>query len=287
MKRLNLFWGKGRSPIPYWILGIAASLLAIYLGLVWKSEDTAHLGMSVLFLAAAGMLFWDKRNHLKFGSTLIAQLTGILITLCLFWQSTVLYHDPFLTDNLPDPMLRIFPFLAAFSLALFASGFRGVRQYWQELTILFFLGIPSILTLFLPDISPITAKFSGFLLWYTGFNVSINDVFINLPTGSVEVYRGCSGIESMTYLLGISIVGLVMFPISPGKRFFVPFLAVLIGFLVNSIRVALMAILAASNQKSAFVYWHEGSGSLVFGAIAIFAFWVVYQLLLKQEKYVG
>jgi exosortase/archaeosortase family protein len=55
---------------------------------------------------------------------------------------------------------------------------------------------------------------------------------------------------------------------------------VLLGFIVNGIRVALMAILVASSNKSAFTYWHGGDGSLIFAIISMVLFgifcWFAY-----------
>ena len=274
-----------RSPhtSQYWLLGITAALVAIYMALVWLSGNTAHIGMSLLFYLAAGMVFLEKRHSLLLQSGILSNVVGAaLVGFCL-WQSSVLLHDPQLTSDLPDPMLRLFPFVSALAVGVLASGFKGLKQYWQELTLLFFLGGPSVLFTFLPDISPITAQFSAFLLWVVGFNVSVQDVYIRLPAGAVKVYTGCSGIESITYLLGLSAIALILFPIPRMKAVFIPILAMLIGFAVNGVRVAIMAVLATSNTI-AFDYWHKGEGSLIFGVTAVFTFGFCYWLLHKHQQ---
>lgn len=266
----------------YCLLASTVALSAVYLTLLWRAGDDAHLGMSLLFGMAAGNLLWEKRHSLRFGSDLLsASGGGLLIGLVLWHVAT--NPTPAPEEALPV-VLRIMPFVSAFGLCLIASSFKGLKQYWQELTILFFLGIPSVLVTFLPDISPITAKVSAFLLWYIGFDVSVQGVYVSLPTGAVQVYSGCSGMESMTYLLGMSIICLLTFPITGIRRFFIPIFAVLIGYFVNIIRVALMVILSAAQNKAAFDYWHVGNGSLIFGAVAIILFGLFYLLLMQQEK---
>lgn len=263
----------------FWLTVISISLIAIYVVLVWQSGDIAHLGMSLLFGVAAGMLFWEKRGQLRFGSTLFCKLLGGMLIGWMICQSIGSLQS---YQNSLNPVLRLFPVISALGMCLFVSGASRLRQHWQELTILFFLGTPSIIASFLPDISPITAKFSGYLLWYSGFQVTLTDSYINLPTGAVQVYSGCSGLESMTYLLGLSAISLIMFPVSRFKQITIPLLALLIGFTVNGIRVALMAVLAASQNRQAFDYWHEGDGSLIFGAAAVLIFWGVQQLLQRE-----
>ncbi|MBV6626268.1 MAG: cyanoexosortase A [Rivularia sp. (in: Bacteria)] len=260
----------------YWLLGIAGGLEAIHLTLTWGIEDFGHLGMSVLFLMALGSLISDKRNNLIFESNLSSSLTGVLLIGLVLWGSIAFPEE--------RNFIYVVPIISALSVSFLASGFKGLKQYWQELTILFFLGVPIVISSLLFDISPLTAKFSAFLLHYLGFNVSLNGMNINLPTGGVEVYYGCSGIETMTYLLGLSVIALFMFPISRQKQPFVPIVGVTLGFIINAIRVAIMAILVASGEKEAFHYWHEGNGSRMFVVLAVLIFGSFYWLLLQQEE---
>ncbi len=258
----------------YWILGIAAGLQAICLTLVWKADDTGHFGMSLLFLLAIGSLIWEKRHTLKFESEFLPSIVGMALIGWVLWQSA----------NLADGnTMRLLPFASALGAALLASGFKGLKQYWQELTILFFLGVPSVIASFLFDIAPLTAKFSAFLLHYFGFDVVNQGVFINLPNGGVEVTDECSGLDTIIYILSVSVLALVMFPVNRSKRLFVPIVAIIIGFVINGIRVVMLAIFAASD-KAAFDNWHGGQASYLYGMIGIVIFGCFYWLLLQREE---
>ncbi|MEM6400111.1 MAG: cyanoexosortase A [Cyanobacteria bacterium P01_D01_bin.116] len=260
--------------IRYWLLGIFGGLEAIYLTLVWKADDTGHLGMSLLFLFAVGSLIWEKRDTLKFESEVVPSIVGIGLIGWVLWESV----------NLADGnIMRLLSFTSALGVALLASGFKGLKQYQKELTILFFLGVPSVIASFLFDISPLTAKFSAFLLHYFGFSVVSQGVFIHLPNGSIEVIHECSGIDTIIYILSVSVLALVMFPLHRSKRFFVPVVAIIIGFVINGIRVAMLATFAASNQ-AAFENWHGGQASYLYGMIGILFFGCFYWLLLHQEE---
>ncbi|BAQ60732.1 hypothetical protein GM3708_1138 [Geminocystis sp. NIES-3708] len=244
----------------------------------WKMGNVAHAGMSALFWLAIYSMLWDKRQELIFKKQLIPSILGILL---IGWTLFVSKSIPTEKEN---NLLSIAPFIFSVGVSLIAAGFYGLKQFKAELLIIFFLGIPRVILQSFLNISPLTAKVSSFFLHYLGFNVILDGVFIHLEKGSVKVYEGCSGIESITYVLGLSVICLIMFPISKKYRYFVPFVAILTGFFVNAVRVVLMSILVAIGEKKAFVYWHEGEGSLVFGMIAVMTFGLFYWYLMNQTE---
>ncbi|PSO59060.1 MAG: cyanoexosortase A [Cyanobacteria bacterium QH_2_48_84] len=259
----------------FWLLGIAAGLIAIHLTLTWRADDSNLLSSSFLFWLAAGWLVWEKRDSLNFQSGLFSSLAGILLIAIVAIRSVSLPSINFLNAS---------PFISALGLALLASGIGGLKQYWRELTILFALGIPKVLLapLIETKIALWTAQFSTFLLWYTGFDISREGRFLYMPTGAVEVDTACSGVQSAFQLLSIAVLVLVMFPTNGVKRIFIPILAFLLAFVVNTFRVVLMALLAVSQNEGAFHFWHEGEGSLIFSVISVLLFGLLYFGLLQQ-----
>lgn len=137
------------------------------------------------------------------------------------------------------------------------------------------------------DISLWTAKFATVLLWYLGFEVVRQGVFIAVKNAIVEVYSGCSGIEQMLQLAGLSVVFLVLFPTTRVQKFLVPIVAVLIGFIINGFRVAVLAVLANPATKAAFEYWHKGDGSLLFSMMSVFGlgFFCLFLLRLNNAEH--
>jgi cyanoexosortase A len=230
----------------------------------------------MLFWLVVADQLWKKHQRLCLGSSRQALLVGVLLIAWVLVQSI---------KGADISFLRLSPFVAAVSLGLLASGFQGLKQYWQELLILFFLGVPRvILSPPLLDISPLTAQFSAFLLWCCGFEVSLQGVEILLPEGGVLVYEGCSGIEAMTYLLGLSVIFLVIFPTRKLMKFLVPFVGLSLGFVVNGGRVALLATLVAAKQLEAFHYWHEGDGSKLFAIGSVVLFSLFCLNLVRQQQ---
>lgn len=273
----------------FWLLAAAALLSAIYFAVIVNAGDTAHLGISGLFYLAVASLLWDRRKKIKPQTSLLGIILGaVMIAMVLALSLYVIQLDLGKGDIVNAEVsslasLRLLPLISGLALAFLTLGIKGLRSFWRELTILFFLGAPSIVASFVIDLSPITARFSAFLLWYSGFDVVLKGLVIALPGGGVEVYYGCSGIESMAYLLGLSAVCLVMFPLFGIKRFFMPMIAIAVGFFINAVRVSLMAILSASGDKAAFDYWHQGDGSLIFGLAAVLIFGSIYMLVLQRN----
>ncbi|MEG3919540.1 MULTISPECIES: cyanoexosortase A [unclassified Microcoleus] len=248
----------------YWLLGIASGLIAIHLTLTSRTNDTDLFGTMLLFWGVVAFLIWERHESLTFESGVFASFLGSsLIALILLKSSSISGYDFF---------IRATPFLSGISLALLASGTKGLKQYWQELLILGYTAIPPGLIGVFVDVALLTAKFSAFLLHYVGFEVVRKGVFLILEKGSVEVYHGCSGVNAMLQLLGLALVFLLMFPTTTGQKIVLPFVAIITAFLVNAARVGLLAVLVSLSQPEAFKYWHEGNGSVIFSMISVFIF---------------
>jgi len=258
-------WSRLVPGLNFWILGIGAGLISIHLTLTSRIHFSDLWGTSALFWAASCSLLWDKRSQLKTESGFFPSLLGALLLFLVLAKSSSIYGY--------DLFLRFFPLISALGFGLLVSGFKGLKQYWQELLLLSFIVIPPGLLLKFIDFGTLTAKFTAFILWYAGLAVSRQGLDLILPTGKVEVASGCTGAHAILQLLGISLVFLFMFPgTSRKQKIMLPLVAVAVAFVTNSLRVALMAILVAYSDRVAFDYWHSGTGSLIFSAIAVAIF---------------
>ena len=286
MKSTNSFLVKPTKNNPFLLLIITAFLITIYLTSTWKvGSDLVMSGLSMFVVC---FMVWEKRQDLTLQSSLIAKLFGVvLIAIMLLKLSPELFRgSSFLfaiAQRSPISSVRVSIFIFAIGLGIIASGFQGLKQYWKELIIIFFVSISSVIVIVGLDPSLITAKFSSFLLWCLGFNVYLQDVYIYLPRGAVEVGKPCAGGTTIDYLLGISVILIFMFPLKRIYAIIVPIIGVTIAFVVNGFRVVLMAILVDSKDMLAFEYWHRGDGSLIFTMIASAIFVTFYFLLIRYS----
>lgn len=260
-------WSKTLREPKFWLLAIAAAVAAVHLTLLSRADNSDIFATSLLFWLAAGSLIWDNRETYNFDSKLIPSLAGLLLL------ALILLRVTFSPDSASSAW--VLPFVATISLGLLASGFKGLRQYWKELVIFGLLAVYPLLQLTLQaiDLSELTAMAAAFNLSYLGFPVHRQGVFLMLQNSRVEVYGACSGIQSILQLLCISVLFLLLFPLRRRwQTVLTVFAAIAIAFIVNALRVTLMAILNNGGDKNAFDYWHLGQGSLIFSAIAVFIF---------------
>lgn len=248
----------------YWLLAIATGLIAIHITLTGRSDNIDVFGTSVLFWGTGSVLLWEKKDSLDFESGAVATFVGtLLIALVLLKSVSFSGYDIF---------LRISPLISTLGVGLIASGFKGLKQYWQELLIVGFIAIPPGLILKLIDVAPFTAKFTHFILHYLGINVTRQGVHLIIENASLEVASGCTGVTAMLQLLGMAMLVLLMFPTNVPQKILVPISATAIAFVVNGVRVALMTYLLAYYGEKAFEYWHYGDGSLIFSMIGVAIF---------------
>jgi len=268
------FWSDER----FWLWVLLVAVAAFHLYNVWNIlHDADVLTIHALFWATVLNLIWERRHTLKTESSWDAVGCGLLIIVLVLLKATANY-------NL---ITQIAPWLSLGAVTLIASGWRGIPQYFKELGVLFILISSTIVeTLLAPSLGNLalwTAKLSNLFLIYGGFEVIRQGTMISLPTGSIDVYEGCSGFESMLQVFRLSILFLVLFPVSRLKAVFAPVVGVLVAFVINGIRVALMALLVAGGDGTSFRYWHEGEGSNIFSIITMLLFGLFCRFLLTER----
>lgn len=283
MQRVNLKqldWLKLLQEPKSWLLALTLALALLHLIILDFSGQPNLMSVSILMWLAIASLLWDKRQSLNFNSGVFSSaLGGTLIALVLLRSvSPGGYH------------LFVSPLISGIGLALMASGIKGLPSYWKELLILSLLALYSQFSAILNaiDLSTLTAQFGNFALLLGGFQAYRDGVTITLPTGRVEVYGACSGVESIMLMFYIACLFLLLIPIGRGQRLICLGVAVLLGFVINGVRVALMAWLVAYSNQEAFKYWHGDDGSLIFAIISVGIFglfcWFAYVRPLAATK---
>ena len=192
-----------------------------------------------------------------------SSFVGTALLALVLYKSTHLFEGDF--------FLRVSPLLSLVGWALVASGMKGLGQYRREMLLLGFLAVPWEFV-YLFDVSLVTAKFSAFVLWLLGFEVTRQGVWLILPAGSIEVYRGCSGIRTIFQLLSASWLVLAIAPTTRVQKIGLPIAAILLGFAVNGGAGGADGS-AGGRVRYRWIYLlARGDGSLIFSAIAMLAF---------------
>ena len=66
----------------------------------------------------------------------------------------------------------------------------------------------------------------------------------------------------------------MLFPMTSTQKVLVPVAGVSLGFVMNGIRVALLAFLSSHPNPHLFDYWHSSGGALIFVSLSIILFGV-------------
>jgi cyanoexosortase A len=283
MKASGLDIVKKLNKSNFWLSAIAIDLLLIQIYLTWKfigSSDT--LSIKVLFWAAILNLIWKKRYTLNLESDIVSSVFGfLLISFVLVKSSSLFWFETY--------FVKIYALFSCFGLALMASGIKGLKQYTKEFIILLLLISEGLLISLISskvDFSLLAAKFSSFVLWYLGFAVSRQGVNVILPTGAIEIYPACSGLNAILLLLQLALIFILVFPINTFQKIFLPIIAVFLAFIINVFRLVLITLLVAASNHEGFEYWHGQPGTQIFSTISIFAFGFVCHLILQKNQQV-
>ena len=269
---LNINWHEARQKADFWLASLGIALGGLHLVLLDKVKQEHLFSISLLMWLTVASLLWERRQTLTYKSDTFSTTLGVVLLLLILARSL----------SFTDISLRLLPLVGGLSLALMASGYRQLGQYGRELLILSLLVITRVITIFLDAINlPLfTAKISTFLLWLGGFEVYRQGVYIELSKGKVEVLGSCSGVESILLVVSVAFLFFFLIPISHGQKLICLLIATAIGFLVNTVRVIIMALLVDSGDTAAFDYWHGSDGSLSFAVISVCLFglycWFAY-----------
>ena len=256
-------------------------LSIFHLNLVWKNtNDIDQLTTNILFYVAIFWLLWQQKLDIKIRSDWFSSLMGLSLLVIIIIKTISLF-------NFESDLLSLIPFGFCISLALIASGFKDLGQYWKELFFAWFLFFPTgVIGNFIDSIVKITvlnAKFATYFLYYVGFNVTNrgNEVLLSVPNlGDYKaiVDYPCAGVPMILLMLKLSLLLVSFFPVEKSQCFSIPIVSIAIGFFLGVIRVCILTLVIP--EQATFDYWHGAEGSQIFSTLAImifagFAYWIL------------
>ena len=267
----------------HWIDALGIGLFLVLIGLTLYSGELDHAIMSMLFFGGAVMI--HRRITPPDGPVdLEGRLVGFgillnVIVLCVMYEPTTAGSQGL--ESGANPWLRFYPVTSAASWVLVAYGFRGLKRYWQMPFLFLFLGLPWLVLHKFFDMALITSMTVSMVLGLIGFESYLEQpLFVGIGTSRVSVNIGCSGMEAMTYLLGLAVLALLAFrPPSWLWYVLVPPVAVMTAFTINVIRVTCLSLFNLYEKVDLFDSFHIGLGSQLFSGASVGIFCVGYYLV--------
>ena len=241
---------------------LGSSYLSLLFVLLQQSDRPEVSGVTTLFVFALLYRWWDtERDFQKLYWNGGAIAIAFFISLGLILRGWYYYED--------EAFLRLLPLLSLGSWGLLCYGWQSFQKLAEGFLLFGFLAFPWEIVYVLVDLSLLTTKLAHLLLHIFGFQSERIGTLLRLGAGSIEVYHGCSGLKMMLQLLGFALIYMVLNPSSLQRNVALILEAITIGFLLNGLRVAMMAILVSLGDEAAFDYWHLGTGSLIFSVIGL------------------
>lgn len=266
----------------YWLLAIALGLITLHLQLTWRFVGNVEQ-ISLDIIGWTGLLFclWQRRGTILLRSDPLSRSLGWFLLGLILIRS-------FNLQTSSSILLNFTTLAIGLAIALITVGWRQLKCYQRELWIVAAIAFPisslgPLIERFI-DVNTLTAKYAHVLMWYSGFVVQRNGVQLVMPTGAVEVFSPCSGLDAALISLKVAIFFLLVFPTNWKEKLLVPTIAVVSAFFVNGFRIMLMAHLVASKNMEAFNYWHTGDGSQVFAMISMTLFSSYCQFLIDRRQ---
>jgi cyanoexosortase A len=283
-------FGKLKSRIPpptprnLWLT--LCSLVATQNLIVFtNSQITGNAITALLVWGGALICMEDQIEELRPRPSFLSLLIGSAIVIySLYRTSTIFNSDSFLYFLVP---------VAGFGLTIMVFPFKEIFKFRESLFILcllpLFIIIQILVTAYVSDdLSRLTAKFVIFWLGVLGISpVQLAGDTVYTAGGAVQVMHECNGFEMIMQMVITSIIFLVAFPLrSRLGKFLIVLSAPAIGFIINSMRISLLAIFTSFNSPtghSLFDFFHEQAGSLIFSGIAVFLLGYLYLAILERE----
>ena len=277
---------KIRSAIPppttrnLWLF-LCAAVAAQSVAVFHTSQSPTTTVFAVLIWGGALICIEDQLEALKPSAGVFGLLLGTMILIWVMIRTAVILHW--------DGILFMLGPVAGVALALLCKPLNQLAQFKESLFCLLLLPCYPLLIRTLPEepISLMTARISGLWLQGLGFSTIVEGRVILLRNGGVRVLGPCNGLDVMSQLFCIAVIFLLAFPIrSVLSRFLILLAAPFIGALVNTIRIASLALIAnylGGKGHNLFDFFHTDGGSLVFSGIGVVLFGMFYMHILEKE----
>lgn len=260
------------------LLAILLAVQSVVFNVLTQSPDETLLVFIVWWGASIAL---DKSLLIKrFHPSSFGAWIGFILVLWVLWRSLLITNE-----NLGSSLL---PLLAGIGLTLLATPPHRLRPYLPSLGILALLPLMRVLLIPYPtQLTYATAWITKLILLLFGLPAEVQGNIVNLPWGGVTVASACTGLPAMLQLLTVSLIFAIVFPMRfRWQNMLMALSAVGLGFLVNGLRIALLALINSSQYPSKewwFELFHNGWPAWIFPGIAAFFFVNLYTVWLERQ----
>jgi len=268
-----------------WSALVALAVAYHFVLLISSRASLATLLFVALVWAVAHLPFEELRPQLRFGPSRAGFCCGSALLVALLLRFGLVPAGD-------DALLYLAPPLLGLALALLCRPPRELGRFRELLLILATTPLLVWVPTFLPEswLSVVTARLSSLMLTLVGFDAIQRGAVVAIGGAGVLVDGPCSGREMLAQAVLVGVLALILIPQpNPWLRWPLLLLAPLCSWLANGLRIGLLAWLALTNPAAAeadagvFHFFHLGEGGLLFSALGIGTYLVIYNMVLNQQ----
>lgn len=250
-----------------------------------NTQITGNAIIALLVWGGALICMEDQIEDLKPKPSAISLSVGTVLVLYSLYRTSKVFNS--------DSLLYLLVPVAGIGLVLMVKSFREVLLFKDSILILCLLPMFVLIQILVATyvtgyLSVITAKLVLFWLGILGISpVKVEGITVFVNGGAVQVMHECNGFEMIMQMFITAVIFLVAFPLrSRLGRLVVFTVAPFLGFIINSLRISLLALFTSFNSPTGvqlFDFFHEKAGSLIFSGVAVFVLGYLYLIILERE----
>ncbi|MEI6427678.1 MAG: archaeosortase/exosortase family protein [Pseudanabaena sp. ELA607] len=268
--------------VSFWLM-LAVILMAALQMMALSRNDMKISSLPMTFWIAWGsilVLLWRRRHGLE---TLVrehlwSRWRGVEIFLATVYLTALSIREAFSPS---DVIGNLFPVMALGGLLAVVVGVRQWGKFNQELGLAGVLSIPyAWLSALRENMRIWDAQNMSFWLHYLGFKVVRQGSTVAMPGGAVDVNWGCSSMGPMVTILSLVLILLALFPASRSKQIFIIVTSMVLVFMINGVRLMMLALFVHWQNRASFDYWHGDVGANIFSnlIVVVVGLWCYWRL---------
>lgn len=268
------------SAFQWTVLAGLQALLSIWL-IQATQQDHGITLLIVVVWGGAAICMEDQLATLEVRPSRFSIMAGLTLLAYATWRSTIVLYL--------DSMVYLLPVIQGVGLALMARPMRQLWRFREPLIVLTLFPLQFLAFKLLPEawLSVSTGKIGQLIMLLFGVQATSSGRLFSIGDAAVSIQPACSGAGQIAQLAVIGIVFVMAYPIRSrtAKTIFL-ISAPLIGYLVNSFRICLLALIVGSSlpqRQEWFDFFHDEWGSLVFSGIATVILGQIYMGLINRQ----
>jgi exosortase/archaeosortase family protein len=294
---------------------IAKSTLKHLLQTSWQNNHNrlVALGLITIGVAYLPLRLWEILTKSIQGSSILLVFLTVVFGIWQLWRSwrsinqlQASEEDVWLGHVLLLSGIALLPFsfglawlmplacaVILMGIACSSWGVRFFQQYWISCGLIMLGLIPNpgviahhLLAALMPPLilESITAHMAGWVLWAMRQPVQIHGPVIALATSSVEVNWGCTPFNLSTAVALAGLLAGLFMRLNWRRTSLMMTIGVAICVILNTPRIAFLAIAKAYWGDWWFDFWHAGWGAQIFSMTVFTIYYYVVMAMIKVPK---